>query len=179
MSSRSSKFLVATVTAAAACMFVAATGYAQKTNPFAKFGGNWNGHGEIYLSNGTKENIRCRGEFTTTDSLNVTNLKLDLKCANPGYKFELQSDLNHESGAVTGTWTEMSRGVNGKVNGKIKDDQIQAVAESQTFTATLEITNFGDKQHVMITSPGSEIASVRIGLVRSGARPPQQNQQTQ
>jgi hypothetical protein len=154
------------VAAAAASILIVGSGYAQKANPFAKFHGNWVGNGEIHLASGTKELIRCRGEFAAGDMLRV-----DLKCANPGgMKFELQSDLIFAGGAITGTWTETSRGLNGRVTGKMADDKISAIAEGQTFTARLELTSFGDKQHVVIASPGSEIANVLIGLVRSGAR---------
>jgi hypothetical protein len=168
-------------TAAAACLLVASSSFAQKSGPFAKFVGSWIGNGEIYLSNNTKEVIRCRGEFTSADAANFSNLKMELKCANPGYKFELQSDLNYSNGMITGTWTELSRGLNGKVTGKLADDKITAVAEGQTFTAMLEFTNFGDKQHITISSPGGEISTVLIGLLRSGSKASQlqQPQQTQ
>ena len=148
-----------------------AAGYSQKPGPFAKFGGKWYGNGEIHLANGTKEVIKCSGDFVTVDMGSVANLKINLKCANPGYRFDLQSDLNTNGSEVTGTWTELSHGVNGKVLGRIKDDQISATAEGQTFTAALEIKNFGDKQHITLSSPGSEIANVLIGLLRSGVKP--------
>ena len=166
MSIRLKDYGVRTLTAAA-LVLAASSAYCQQANPFTRFGGNWLGSGLIYLSNGSKERIRCRGGFTPADMLNIVSLKLELRCAGDSYNFELMSELNYDSGAISGTWSEMSRGVNGKVTGTIDGDQIKAVAESQTFTATLELISLGDKQQVRITSPGSEMTDVLIGLNRS------------
>jgi hypothetical protein len=152
---------------AAAFMLVASSTYSQKANPFTRFGGNWTGSGLIHLSNGTTERIRCRAGFTPADVLNIISLKLELRCAGDSYNFELQSELNYDSGTLSGTWSEMSRGVNGRITGTINGDQIQAVAESQTFNAILELVTQGEKQTVRIQSPGSEMSEVRIGLNRS------------
>lgn len=151
---------------AAAFVFSASWGHAQNANPFIRFGGNWTGSGIIYLSNGTKERIRCRGTFTPTDMFNMVSLKIELRCAGDNYNFEIQSELNYNSGAVSGTWSENIRGVNGKVTGTINGDKILATAESQTFNATLELMSLGNKQQIRIQSPGSEITDVLIGLNR-------------
>ena len=158
---------VRTLTAAvAAFMLVATAAYSEKANPFTKFGGNWNGNGLIYLSNGNKERIRCRTGVTASDLGNIANLKLTLRCAGDSYNFEIQSELNHTNGAVTGTWTEISRGINGNVTGTVNDEKINAIAESTTFQATLEIMSQTDgKMQVRITSPGSEMTDVMIGLI--------------
>ena len=156
--------------AATASLLAASSAQSQSINPFAKFSGNWVGNGEIYLSNNTKERIRCRGPFTASDGPNVTNLKLELTCAGDSYSFRLQSDINSSNGVLSGTWSELTRGFNGKISGTIKDDKIQAVAEGQTFTATLTLVNLGDKQQIVIASPGSEMTDVLIGLIRAGTR---------
>ncbi len=169
MSLSSAKRCVRTLTAAAAAfMLLASSSYSEKVNPFTKFGGNWTGSGLIYLSNGTKEKIRCRAGFTPADLMNLVSLKLELRCAGDSYNFEIRSELNYASGAVTGSWTEMSRGINGQVTGTVNDEKINAVAESQTFQATIELISQSEsKQQVRITSPGSEMTDVLIGLNRS------------
>jgi hypothetical protein len=161
-------------TATSVCLFAASFGNTQNAGPFAKFVGNWIGNGELQLSNNTKEVIRCRGNFVAADAGNVSNLRLELKCANAGYRFELVGDLNNSGGVVSGTWSEMTRGLNGNVRGTMNGDRISAVAEGQTFTASLQLVGYGDKQHITISSPGSEISQVLIGLLRVGSKPPQQ-----
>jgi hypothetical protein len=154
-------------TAATAFLLTATSAYTDTINPFAKFGGGWVGNGLLYLSNNTKEKIRCRGPFIVSEALNASNLKLELTCAGDAYNFKLQSDINSNNGVLSGTWSEMTRGFNGKISGTIKDDRIQAVAEGQTFTATLNLVVLNDKQQITIASPGSEITDVLIGLNRS------------
>ena len=169
MSLSSVKRCVRTLTAAAAAfVLIGSAAYSEKVNPFTKFGGNWTGNGLIYLSNGNKEKIRCRAAITPAELMNVISLKLELRCAGDSYNFEIQSELNYANGAVTGSWTEKSRGINGNVTGTVNEERFNAVAESQTFTATLELISQTDgKQQVRITSPGSEMTDVLIGLNRA------------
>ncbi len=170
MTLKSANYSVRVLTAAA-FMLAASSAYSQTANPFTKFGGNWVGSGLLYLSNGTKERLRCRAGFTPADMFNIVSLKLEIRCAGDSYKFELQSELNHNSGSVSGTWSEDTRGMSGRINGRINGDLIAANVESQTFNATLELVNQGEKQTVRIQSPGSEITDVLIGLNRTGSRP--------
>lgn len=168
--SRSLKGSVRTLLAAATT-FVLATGHlhaegAAKVNAFSKFVGNWVGNGKIFLSSGKQENIRCRGTFSPNEVLAGVGMKLELRCANDTFNFELQSEINYNGSQVTGNWTERTRGLNGTVSGSIKGDEINAVVESQTFTAMMDLINNGDKQQVRITSPGSEMSDVLIGLIR-------------
>jgi hypothetical protein len=164
----------ALATATTICLLAASAGYAQQPGPFGKFVGNWVGSGELQLANNTRESIRCRGDFVGTDMGTASNLRLELKCANAGYRFELMGDLNNSGGAVSGTWSEITRGLNGNVRGTMVGDRISAIAEGQTFTATLQLISSGGNQQIVIASPGSEISRVFIGLARVGARPPQQ-----
>src|SRR5262245_25998007 len=76
-----------------ACSLAVSSGSAQqKPSPLAKFAGNWSGNGLIYLANGSKERIRCRGGFTHSEAVNIASLKMELRCAGDSYNFELQSD---------------------------------------------------------------------------------------
>ena len=139
---------------------------AAKVNVFTKFVGNWIGNGKIFLSSGKQENIRCRGTFSPNEVVAGVGMKLELRCANETFNFELQSEINYNGTQVSGNWTERSRGLNGTISGSMKGDEINAVVESQTFTAMMDLINNGDKQQVRITSPGSEMSDVLIGLIR-------------
>ena len=152
--------------AAAAYMLMPALVHAEGAKAFAKFVGNWSGSGKIFLSTGKQENIRCRGGFSPVEAISGESMKLELRCANETFNFELQSEINYSGGQVTGIWTERTRGLNGRLSGKLNGDEINAVVESQTFSATMDLINNGDKQQVRITSPGSEMSDVLIGLNR-------------
>ena len=47
-------------------------------------------------------------------------------------------------------------------------NRIQATAQSAGFTASLSISTRGNRQSVVIRSPGSEISEVAISLARVG-----------
>ena len=67
---------------------------------------------------------------------------------------------------LSGTWTEVSRRVSGEVTGQANGDRINLRAESQTFSALLNMTTRGNRQTVSIRSPGSEMSEVGISLAR-------------
>jgi len=164
---RSLKYSARIMTMAATLFMLSPShGDAEGAKAFAKFVGNWVGGGKIFLSSGKQENIRCRGGFSPVEAISGESMKLELRCANDTFNFELQSELNYSGGQVTGVWTERTRGLNGRLSGKINGDEINAVVESQTFNATMDLINNGDKQQVRITSPGSEMSDVLIGLNR-------------
>src|SRR5437899_9208553 len=102
---------------AAAVLFVTSLsssfGYAQ-SGPYAGMAGNWAGSGTVTLDDGSKERIRCRASYAVARA----NMTMTLTCASDAYKFELSANVVDEAGAVTGTWTEASRGVSGTLQGR-------------------------------------------------------------
>ncbi len=145
----------------------ASFGHAQSANPFTKFGGNWTGSGFIHLSNLTKEQVRCRATFTPANTLNIFSLKVELRCAGDNDNFNIQSDLIYGDSAISGTWSENSRGINGNVKGAINGDEIRVLLESDFFNATFAMMIVGDKLQINIQSPGSEITQVIGEMNRS------------
>ncbi|MBM3529705.1 MAG: hypothetical protein FJX62_16580 [Alphaproteobacteria bacterium] len=135
-------------------------------NPFGQFTGSWSGNGTITVQDGTRERIRCRGQYRSSEGGNA--LKLELRCASDSYKFELQSDIAYDGGNVSGSWNETTRNVFGSLSGRASANAIQATASSVGFTAQLSLTTKGNQQRVSIRSPGSEISEVAISLARSG-----------
>ena len=132
--------------------------------PFAQFAGGWAGSGTISVKDGARERIRCRG--SNTESGNT--LKLGLKCASDSYKFELQSDITYDSGNISGSWNETTRGVVGSLSGRMSGGRIQATAQTVGFNASISISSSGGRQNVSIRAPGTEITEVAITLARAG-----------
>src|SRR5689334_14019520 len=104
------------IAASAVVAFVAFTGQAQATDsPFTGLSGTWSGGGAITLASGAKEQIRCKANYNVDGS--GSNLTLTLRCASDSYKFELQSNVAHNAGSVSGTWAEMTNKVGGTLSG--------------------------------------------------------------
>jgi hypothetical protein len=148
-----------------ACM-LAWTGAAAAETPFAHFTGSWSGSGTITVQDGSRERIRCRGNYKASEG--GASMNLSLRCASDSYKFELASDIAYDGGNISGSWNETTRQVYGQLAGRMTSNRIQATASSVGFNATLSISTRGNSQSVSIKSPGSEISEVAISLARAG-----------
>jgi hypothetical protein len=153
---------------AAALSLAGSPSHAQRattgSGPFGELSGTWSGNGTITLSSGTRERIRCRSAYVVGNGGN--NLQLRLRCASDSYTFDLNSNVNHTSGAISGSWSETTRNVAGSLSGRASANEIQARVDSPSFSANLTLTTRGDRQTVAIESRGSELAAVSIALRR-------------
>jgi hypothetical protein len=153
---------------ALALVFGLGCGAAQAEGLFSYLGGSWSGSGTIALSSGSRERISCRASYSPGGG--GTTLRLALRCASDSFKFDLRSDLSAPGGSVSGTWSEVTRNVSGTVTGGGTPEQIIVTARSPTFSAFLTVNTNGNRQNVVITSPGSEMNEVSITLARAGRR---------
>lgn len=130
---------------------------------FSALAGSWSGGGTIKTSNGA-ERIRCR----STDEPSGVDLALRLRCASDSYNFDLSANVRYDGGALSGSWSEASRNVGGSIQGRsnANGSQVQAVAQSPAFTASLNITTRGSRQSILISSPGSQVSEVSVALER-------------
>src|SRR5688572_17393379 len=86
--------------AIALSLLVSAATAGAADSPFTNLGGSWSGPGVITLATGTKERIRCRATYNVDRS--GDNLNIAIRCASDSYKFNLQGNITHSRGAVTG-----------------------------------------------------------------------------
>jgi hypothetical protein len=133
------------------------------SSPFPAMAGNWSGAGVITMASGSKERIRCRANYVVGGS--GSNLDLTLRCASDSYKFELQSNVAHNNGAVSGTWAETTRHVGGNLEGSARGNHI-SVRVSGVLSAMLGMSTSANQQQISIQSPGNEMSSVAISLSR-------------
>ena len=140
-----------------------ASGAPASAQQFNQFVGYWSGSGTITVKDGTRERLRCRGEFA--GAANALNLML--RCASDSYKFELQSDIKSDGSNISGSWNELTRHVYGSISGRVTGNRIEASAVAAGFTAAISLTARGNTQQVSIRAPGSEISEVAISLSRS------------
>ena len=132
-------------------------------SPFTAMSGSWSGSGTITTSDGNKERIRCRAKYDV-DSGGST-LDLTIRCASDSYNFELQSNVAHRNGAVSGNWSENTRHVGGNIEGSASGNAI-SVRVSGVISATLGMSTNGNQQSISIQAPGTELQSVAISMSR-------------
>jgi hypothetical protein len=133
------------------------------TGPFEALSGSWSGGGTITMSNGAKERIRCRAQYNVGGA--GANLDLTLRCASDSFTFELQSNACYNNGAVTGTWSEKTRGVGGSIEGSGNGGSIK-VRVSGIISASLALNTVANQQSISIQAPGTELQHVAISLSR-------------
>jgi len=155
------RIIAATVLAALLCS--SSTTYA-RSGPFAEMAGVWSGGGNISLDSGASERIRCRATYAVSGD--GTGLNQNLVCAGDSYKFELKSDVLAKNGALSGTWSEITRNVSGSLEGRAGNGQFDVVVSAAAFKAKLSVTTHGNKQTVSISSEGA-IKGASISLSRA------------
>jgi len=150
---------------AAVAFFVASASasYAQ-SGPFAGLAGNWSGGGTVTLDDGSTERIRCRATYAVGAGGN--GLNQSLTCASDSYKFNLSSNVVSQGGALSGTWSESSRSINGNLEGRASAGAFQIIASAPGFTANLTLTTRGNKQSVVIRAD-TAFRGASISLSRS------------
>jgi hypothetical protein len=141
----------------------ASASYAQSA-PFAGMAGNWSGAGTVTLDDGSTERIRCRASYAVGAGGN--GLQQSLTCASDSYKFNLTSNIMAQGSAVSGTWSESSRNINGNLEGRSGGGNFQVVATAPGFTAHLSLTTRGNKQTVVIRAE-NQFRGASISLSRS------------
>jgi hypothetical protein len=149
---------------AAVLMMSATAGHAQAAGPFAGFDGNWTGAGNVTLSNGTTEHIRCKADYKV--NANGLGLTQNLHCASDSYKFDLSSNVTSQGDRISGNWSEKSRNIFGNLQGTAGGGQIDVFVEASGFAANLNVRTTGTKQVVQIDSKG-EIRGVTITMTKT------------
>jgi hypothetical protein len=136
-----------------------------ESGSFSALYGTWTGTGLIKKANGSSERIRCR---STGERAGAVSLRLRLRCASDSYNFDLSATVIDEGGSISGVWSEATRSANGNLQGRSSSNgrQVQVVAQGPAFTANLTLTTRGDKQTILMLSPGAEVVEVSIALDR-------------
>ena len=132
--------------------------------PFARFAASWSGGGSIDLQNGTSERLRCRASYAV--GAGGSTLQQQLRCASDSYRFEVSSSVESRAGTLSGSWSEATRNVNGKISGRAAVGRIQAHVDAGVFAADLTVNTSGNQQSVAIVPQGADIRIVAVTMRR-------------
>ncbi len=158
--------LRSTILTAAACtglLFFNSASHAQ-SGPFAGMAGVWSGGGSVTLDDGSTERIRCRATYAVGDGGN--GLNQSLTCASDSYRFNLASNVVSSGGAISGTWSESSRNIRGRLEGRGGNGNFQVIASAPGFTASISLATRGNRQSIVIRAE-SQFRGASISLSRS------------
>jgi hypothetical protein len=156
--------LKALLALALAVTLAASESAAVTSNPFRNFIGQWSGKGQVIGSDGHRESMRCRAEYSGAKDGAAVNQAI--VCASESFKFDIRSHVEASGESVTGYWTETSRNVSGSLTGRIAENQFEGKISSVAFTASMSLTSNGRTQAVSIRPSGGDVADVRLELQR-------------
>jgi len=150
---------------AAAVLFAASLpasqSHAQGGGPFAPLAGAWHGGGSVTLDDGSSERIRCRATYAPGGP----SMEMTLTCASDAYKFNLSGHVVAEGSAITGSWSESSRGIAGTLQGRGGGGSFEVVASTAGFNANISLRTAGSKQSIVIRAD-SQFRGASIALSR-------------
>jgi hypothetical protein len=146
---------------AAIIMFAAPSANAQ-SGPFTALAGSWSGGGRVNFQNGTADRLRCRATYSVGGGGN--SAQLTLRCASDSYNFNLTGNVTSQGGAVSGSWSESTRGIGGTLSGTATARGLQLQVIGPAFSAGLSLAVNGNRQAISIASPGSDMKSASISL---------------
>ena len=136
--------------------------HAAAGNPFDTLLGSWRGSGQIQLSDGRSERLKCNAYYTGGGS----QLGMAIRCQSESSNVEIRSKLSQSGGRITGTWEERTFNATGIAAGQASDDKI-SLQISGGVTGTMSVSYSGSRQSVAIATQGIALKSVTIDLSRS------------
>ncbi len=152
--------------ACAAMLFIAGSGAdAQRSvrGPFEGLAGRWTGSGVITMADGEAERIRCGASYGVQASGQA--MTQTLHCMSPSYRLDINAHIISRGGAISGSWSEASRGISGSVSGRAMGPNIEARVMGGAFAANIRIRTTGRSQFVGITpQAGTDVATVSITM---------------
>jgi hypothetical protein len=131
------------------------------SGPFAALAGNWAGGGTVTLDDGSKERLRCRASYEPAGP----SMTMTLTCASDAYKFQLSANVIDQGGAISGSWSEASRGVAGTLSGHGGGENFEVTASAATFNANISLRTAGNKQSIVMRAD-SQFRGATISLSR-------------
>jgi hypothetical protein len=131
-------------------------------NPFNTLLGSWRGSGQIQLSDGRQERLKCNAYYTGGGS----QLGMAILCQSESSNVEIRSKLSQSGGRITGTWEERTFNAEGTASGQATSDKI-SLQISGGVTGTMQVSYSGSRQSVAISTQGIALKSVTIDLSRS------------
>jgi hypothetical protein len=131
-------------------------------NPFNTLLGSWRGNGQIRLTDGKTERLKCNAYYTGGGS----QLGMAIRCQSETSHVEIRSKLSQSAGRITGTWEERTYQAEGTAAGNATGDKI-SLQISGGVTGTMLVSYSGSRQSVAISTQGIALQSVTIDLTRS------------
>jgi hypothetical protein len=130
--------------------------------PFDTLLGSWRGSGQMELSQGKTERLKCNAYYTGGGS----QLGMAIRCQSESSNVEIRSKLSQSGGRITGTWEERTFNAEGNASGQATNGKI-TLSISGSVIGSMQVSYSASRQSVSISTQNIALKSVSIDLTRS------------
>ena len=149
-----------------AAALLSMAGPAPAAGLFTGFPGEWAGTGDVTMTDGSRDRIKCKASYSAGPSGQALNINVN--CASDSYRVNIIANVVAQGETFSGTWRETTRQVSGDVTGRVPAaGQYQASLQGTGFGIELAATSNGKVQAITINAQGTDVQNVRISLRKS------------
>lgn len=148
--------------AAALAATVLAASFETNANPTKDLAGRWTGGGQITLSGGGSESVKCIATYQVSGGGNT--VRQALRCASASYKIDAVANLSINGSNVSGDWEERTYSTTGGIGGRVTPSGYNLNISGPTFSAAMQVSAQGCKQSIFITPRGFDISRISLNL---------------
>ncbi|MGE0630306.1 MAG: hypothetical protein AB7O43_21125 [Hyphomicrobiaceae bacterium] len=128
--------------------------------PVENLPGRWAGVGNVQMSNGASEQMRCIVTYRVASG----NVRQNLRCASQGYRIDAIAKLTVANGRVSGDWEERTWSKTGSISGQVIDGGFMLKIAGADFTAAMAVNLSDCRQSISITPQGFDISRISMTL---------------
>jgi len=151
--------------AAASLMLAGDSGLANGVEPFAALPGRWVGDGRLGFKDGKVEIVKCRATYFLADD--TDQLTQNIRCAAASGAIEVKSSVTHQSGSLSGTWSEEMHNMAGVLTGQVTKQGFRVIVKGDDMSANMEIIVKGVKQIIEIQFNTSALVGLSLVLEKN------------
>jgi len=137
---------------------------AQDASPFVKLAGRWLGEGRLGIKDGKTEAVKCRVTYFVSDE--GQQVRQTIRCASESGTVEVQSTVTHASGALKGSWKELSRDWSGELSGSVTPNGFRVGIRGSELNANMEIIVKDNRQIIEIQFMNSSLIGLTLVLTK-------------
>ena len=133
--------------------------------PFDSYAGRWAGWGQLQLTNGGSEKMKCVTTYFIKRGGNSATQ--NFRCASPGYRLDAVVNYTATSSGLTGDWRERIYSNGGSLRGTVSSSGMNYSFRSETFAGQVKISKSNCSQSIRIRPRGGvDISQLSVSLKR-------------
>lgn len=130
------------------------------SSPMKDLAGRWSGGGQITLSNGETEQLKCVATYQVSGS----SVRQALRCASASYKIDSVANLSIQGSSVSGDWTENTYSTSGGITGRTTTSGFNLSISGPTFSAAMQVSTTACRQSIHISPSGLNVSRISLSL---------------